>query len=166
MKTIFLLLSAFFLLPSDLAYAGSATWNLNPGSGDWNTAANWTPATVPNGPNDVATFGASNTTAVSTSLDTTVNGIVFKAGSSAFTISLTNSSNLTISGAGVTNQSGVVQNFVALADSSVGSVLDMVNTTPADQTTFTAAGWQGLGGNTDSPGIIAFDGTATAGNAT
>ena len=38
------------------AYAGSATWNLNPTSSDWNTATNWTPATVPNGPTDVATF--------------------------------------------------------------------------------------------------------------
>jgi hypothetical protein len=34
---------------------GSATWKLNPGSGDWNTASNWMPATVPNGPSDVAT---------------------------------------------------------------------------------------------------------------
>jgi hypothetical protein len=24
------------------AYAGSATWNLNPATGDWNTATNWT----------------------------------------------------------------------------------------------------------------------------
>jgi hypothetical protein len=27
--------------------AGSATWNLNPTSGDWNIAANWNPMTVP-----------------------------------------------------------------------------------------------------------------------
>ena len=31
------------------AHAGSATWNLNPASGDWDTASNWTPNTVPNG---------------------------------------------------------------------------------------------------------------------
>ena len=29
----------------------------NPSSGDWNTAANWTPTTVPNGPSDIAMFG-------------------------------------------------------------------------------------------------------------
>jgi len=46
-------------------YADSATWNLNPTSNDWNTAANWTPATVPDGPLDVATFAVSNTTGVS-----------------------------------------------------------------------------------------------------
>ena len=34
--------------------AGSATWNLNPTSSDWNAALNWTPNTVPNGPADVA----------------------------------------------------------------------------------------------------------------
>jgi len=49
------------------AHAGSATWNLNPTSGDWNTATNWTPATVPNATIDVATFGASNTTSILTS---------------------------------------------------------------------------------------------------
>jgi hypothetical protein len=38
-----------FLLPA-LAHAGSAQWNLNPISGDWNTAENWTPMAVPNGP--------------------------------------------------------------------------------------------------------------------
>jgi hypothetical protein len=39
------------------AFAGSAMWNLNPDTGDWNTANNWTPATVPNGPIDIAAFG-------------------------------------------------------------------------------------------------------------
>ena len=28
--------------------AGSATWATNPTSGEWNTAANWVPNTVPN----------------------------------------------------------------------------------------------------------------------
>jgi hypothetical protein len=44
--------SLMFVL-SALAYAGSAHWNLNPTSGDWNTAANWTPNEVPNGPADL-----------------------------------------------------------------------------------------------------------------
>jgi hypothetical protein len=35
------------------AHAQSATWLLSPGSGNWNTAANWVPATVPTG---TATF--------------------------------------------------------------------------------------------------------------
>src|SRR5262249_2932023 len=58
------------------ARADSATWNLNPVDNDWNHPANWTPATVPNGPSDVATFGISNETSVRVStgvvLDKTV----------------------------------------------------------------------------------------------
>ena len=54
-----------FLLSATSSFAGSATWNLNPTSGDWNTATNWTPATVPNGPTDTATFGVSNITGIS-----------------------------------------------------------------------------------------------------
>src|SRR5690242_19000656 len=39
--------------------AGSATWLNLPESGTWNSATNWSPATVPNGANDIATFAAS-----------------------------------------------------------------------------------------------------------
>ena len=50
------------LLTATSVFAGSATWNLNPANGEWETATNWTPATIPNGPNDTATFRISNTT--------------------------------------------------------------------------------------------------------
>jgi hypothetical protein len=46
------------------SHAGSATWNANPANNDWNTATNWTPGVVPD---EVATFGVSNTTKVSVS---------------------------------------------------------------------------------------------------
>lgn len=55
--------NALFGVPSAV-YASSATWNLNPTSGEWNTAANWTRATVSDSPRDVATFGLSNQTSV------------------------------------------------------------------------------------------------------
>src|SRR4249919_3342757 len=55
-----LLCGLLLLIPNAPAQAGSATWNPNPTSGDWNTAANWIPATVPNGPADTVTFGVSN----------------------------------------------------------------------------------------------------------
>ena len=116
--------------------ADSATWNLNPTSGDWNTAANWMPATVPNGLSDIATFGASNTTNVSLSSSVTLNGITFQAGASMFTITSTSSfATFLINGVGVTNNSGVEQTFVA-------------DTRGRDQ------------------GEIAFAGSATASNAT
>ncbi len=95
--------------------AGSATWSLNPVSSDWNTAANWSPATVPNGPADPATFDVSNTTGVSLSATTEVSEIVFNPGASAYTIRAPKKqqTGLTISGRGVINRSGVGQSFVA-----------------------------------------------------
>src|SRR5262245_36527582 len=83
------------------SFAGSPTWNLNPTSGDWNTAANWTPATVPNGLSDIATFGSSVVTQASISGATTVNSITFPAGADAFTINVGLNLTLTIGGAGL-----------------------------------------------------------------
>src|SRR5436309_12921524 len=69
--------------------AGRATWNLSPTSNDWNTAENWTPATIPSAETDVATFAVSNTTSVlcgdapgGGGTTTVVGDIVFAAGSS------------------------------------------------------------------------------------
>src|SRR6266487_11884 len=113
--------SLMFLLPT-VAYAISAQWDLDPISGDWNTAANWTPMGVPNGPADTATFALSNTTAIFVSANTTVDGIIFDTGASAFTITVNpfisptpNDNILTLSGAGITNNSGITQNFVTAA---------------------------------------------------
>ena len=115
LPTLVLFACATFLSAASIAHAGSATWNLNPTNGDWNTAANWTPATVPNGATDLATFGVSNTTTVSLSASITVDSIIFNPGASAYAISLGTSSNsiiMTIGGAGIVNNSGIVQNFV------------------------------------------------------
>ena len=93
--------------------AGSATWSSTPGSGDWNAAANWNPATVPNGEGDSATFALSNQTNVSIHDDTEVSAIIFAPGASLFTIGHTSSSFwFILSGAGVVNNSGLQQNFV------------------------------------------------------
>jgi len=94
------------------AHAGSAIWNLNPVSGDWNTATNWTPATVPNGASDIATFAISSKTSVALSDNTLVNGIVFDPGASAFAITVPLDSSLEFDGVGITNNSGITQNFV------------------------------------------------------
>src|SRR3954454_7261062 len=104
------------LVTGQLVFAGSATWNSSPATGDWNTTTNWTPNTVPNGPRDSATFGVSSISDISISAATEVNSIIFSPGASAYTI--TNSVNifLTISGAGVINNSGVTENFVPTSD--------------------------------------------------
>lgn len=93
------------------AYADSATWKLNPASGDWNTATNWTPATVPNGPTDIATFAASSVNQVTFSRTATeVAEVIFNsAATNPFNITVGTRQAFTISGAGVVNDSGVTQ---------------------------------------------------------
>src|SRR5919201_2366089 len=100
----------------NVASAGSATWKSSPATGDWNTAANWMPETVPDGPSDVANFGQSNGTSVSIAADIEVSDIVFDAEASPFDITVRVSrrnSRLTLSGGGITNNCGLVQQFVA-----------------------------------------------------
>ena len=94
------------------AVAVDATWNLN-GTGDFNTAANWTPATVPN--NGTATFGVSNQTAVGFSaVATPVGGWTFNPGAPAYTFTITNRP-LIFTGAGIVVNGGsasITNNFV------------------------------------------------------
>ena len=91
-------------------------------------ATDWTPATVPNGPNDTATFRVSNTTDVIVEASNLfeVNGIVFDAGAGGFTITVFSDNFLngflTIGGTGITNNSGVIQNFVADFNASTQAV--------------------------------------------
>lgn len=96
-------------------FAASATWT-GATSGDWNTDSNWNPAAQPNGASDTATFASSSRTSVSLSADTTVDGIVFNAGASAFTIAALSFFGLTIDGAGITNNSSTVENFTTAFD--------------------------------------------------
>ncbi len=104
------------------AYAGSATWNLNPASNDWSSATNWTPATVPNGSADVATFSTSDTTTISLSSAIEVSGLVFEPGASLFTFAVgTNAkTDVDITGAGITNSPGITQTFIAQRNASGG----------------------------------------------
>ena len=113
-KLIIFLTFTFAFIPD--GDAGSATWNSSPLSGDWNTATNWTPAVVPNGPADTATFVSSGVTDLSISAGVEVDGIVFDPGADAFTINNNPGVVLTISGAGITNSSGVLQNFANSAE--------------------------------------------------
>jgi autotransporter-associated beta strand protein len=144
------------------AFAGSATWSTTPPNGNWNNASNWTPAIVPNGPTDIATFGSSSKTNVSASEDTEINGIVFNPGASAFTISAGPGTpdaprNLTISGAGITNNSAVIQNFVpGPFDQANARINFRNNATAGSRTVFT-----NLGGN----GTL-FENNSAAGSAT
>src|SRR5438552_15005148 len=110
---------------SPLANAGSATWNQSPTSDLWNIPENWTPATVPNGETDVASFGVSNITNIldggATSLqdaETDLSAMVFGSGASAYTVTMMPGSDTTYSqilafyGQGIVNDSGKIQNLV------------------------------------------------------
>src|ERR1051325_3423101 len=97
-KTLLTLLTSVILaFTNHLALAGSATWELHPHNMPlWQDADNWNPATVPNGPNDIATFGVSIGDEISISATVEVNQIVFIPGASSFGISA-DQGNLTIS---------------------------------------------------------------------
>ena len=149
---------AISVLAPIVAHAGSATWELNPGAGDWNMAANWTPITVPNGPADTATFALSNTTDVSISANTEVNGITFtSAATNPYTITAGLGLTLTISGVGITNNSGATQNFVTAFDASggAGTIVFSNSATAGSNVSI-------FNGN----GTINFLNTSTAGSAT
>lgn len=109
------LLSATLLLASPAARAGNATWNLNPTSGDWNTAANWTPATVPNSTSDIATFAVSNITDISISQETHLFSMVFDVGAQRLPFHYPAEPAFHDYNAGLQNNSGVVQAFDVLA---------------------------------------------------
>ena len=88
----------------------------------------------PNGPADTATFATSNIRRPVISATTEVNGIVFNPGASAFTITSPFFS-FTISGVGITNNSGITQNFVSgptvinfLNNATAGSLTHFTNT--------------------------------------
>jgi hypothetical protein len=160
---IFLILTLLFGLSEHATLADSATWNLGPTSGDWNTAGNWTPATVPNGPTDTAIFGASNITNLSLSASVEVNGIAFNSDANAFTITLGFFLDLTISGAGITNNSAITQHFVSAVDSqgSLGTITFANSATAGTNTAFTAEGAVGPG--PADGGLIQFIDSSTAG---
>ena len=95
------------------------------------SVADW-PATVPNGVSDIATFGSSNLTGLFDSANTEVDSVIFDTGGSAYTISPNIGTALTISGAGVVNDSGVNQTFVTAADSSFNhSYINFTNSSSA-----------------------------------
>src|SRR5205823_8280163 len=118
-----LLLALILIVTTESNFAASGTWE-GDFNGDWNFVlkpsgfSNWTGDVVPNGSMDTATFESSSTRDVFISADTEVDGIVFQqypiGHADAFTISVGSELTLTISGVGITNTSGIIQNFVTV----------------------------------------------------
>jgi autotransporter-associated beta strand protein len=162
-------------IAGDGAYAGSATWNLNPVNNHWNKAQNWTPATVPYGENDVATFETSNVTDIKLGL--TPNGdagnilgsIVFEAGASAYTVTMTavlgQTSYVEFHGAGIANNSGTTQNVIAARSAISDSArIYFFNSSSAGENVVITN--QASAAGIDYGAFTSFDDTSTAGNAT
>jgi autotransporter-associated beta strand protein len=150
-----------------LVFAGSGTWATSPASGDWNSAPNWSSMSVPNGPSDTAIFDSSSVPGVSISANTEVNGIVFSplAQLTPFTITASPTRTLTVSGVGVTNNSGVTQNFVTSVDETGNTTIAFQNNASAgSMTVFTNTGL--VTGGPFNPGVTSFNDTSSADSAT
>jgi autotransporter-associated beta strand protein len=143
-----------FLTAQRQSFAGSATWNPNPFSNNWNTAQNWIPATVPNGPSDVASFGPSTVTGVTISSSVEVSSVNFNPTAPSFIISVQGVGiNLFMSGVGVMNGSGVPQSF--MADGGQSAIFFQNTATAGNLTSFSG----------DAPQFV-FTESASAGSAT
>src|SRR5215510_1620940 len=90
--------AAAALLAAMPAHAQNATWSTAPANSDFNTAANWMPATVPTG---TAFFGASTITGLTFNPGAvnSLGGFTFNAGAPAYSFSLGTASTLTFTGA-------------------------------------------------------------------
>jgi autotransporter-associated beta strand protein len=105
--------AAVALLAALPARAQDTTWLVNPGSGNFNTAANWTPATVPTG---TAFFGASNTTSITFQPFTTtsIGTLQFNANAPAYSFITSDglTTSISITGAGIVNNSSNAPTFI------------------------------------------------------
>jgi autotransporter-associated beta strand protein len=156
----------FLISAGSTAFAGSASWLSSPPTNNWNDPNDWSPATVPNGSADTATFGHSLTANISLSANTEVNGITFASAMfpSAYTITASPQTTLTISGPGITNNSGTTQTFVTDTNGpGAGGIFFTNSATAGNSTSFTNRGGTVSGAD---PGRIAIAGNSTAGSAT
>ncbi len=145
----------------------NSTWNTQAASGDWDTAANWSPAEIPS---DTACFAASNQTAITFSAPdvVSVNTIEFAEDAPAYTFTFGPSTvpALTIAGQGISNGSKKQQSFIVAATSSGYKTPQLKFSNAATAGTsdmFYCAGpvsEQGYGG-----GVISFCDTSNAGAA-
>jgi autotransporter-associated beta strand protein len=143
------------------ARAQNATWLATPGTNDFDTAANWTPATVPTG---TAFFGTSNTTSLTfSSTTTTIGGWTFNTGASAYTF--TNGQNLQFTGAGIVINGGSAtitnNNDLVFSGTSTAGSAGITNTGSMAFFNGSTAGSATITNNNN----LVFSGTSTAGSA-
>jgi len=144
--------AAVALLAALPARAQDATWLVNPGSGNFNTAANWTPATVPTG---TAFFGPSNTTLIAFQPFTTtsIGTLQFNANAPAYSFITSDgiTTSISITGTGIVNGSSNAPTFII---GNQANIFFRNASTAGNATIITNAG-----------GLTAFVDSATGGNA-
>ena len=140
-----LLASSALIAAAPPAAAADVMWLANPGSSDFNTAANWTPAIVPS-TGDTAFFGASSITNLSFSANVTTLGWTFNAGAPNYTT--THDRIITFTGTGIEVDGG------SISIVTNGGDVQFVNNTTAGSATLVT-----------NFGSLLFDDNATAGNA-
>jgi autotransporter-associated beta strand protein len=142
------LVGAILGLSVTCAYGQNATWVLAPGSSDFDTGANWSPAVVPTG---TASFGASSTTSLTfSSADTLVGSMQFNAGAPAYSFAVSNI--LELNANGLVNNSS---NAPTINDLGGGGTF-FENASTAGNATIT---------NNGAGSFVEFANTSTAGNA-
>jgi len=162
MKRLLPVLCLFVWLVAAQSFAGSATWNLNPANDNWNSAINWTPNTIPDGIDDVATFGLSNQTSVVLNESVTLDQIDFDASASSYNVTCLGAF-MSMWGAGMINNSGVAQTFVAQETTSLYGGVAFYNSASAGDSSIT---YINTGSGVTSHGAIDFFGSSSAGSAT
>lgn len=110
-------LALLLILTNQPAGAASGTWLINPVDNDWGNPANWSSGTVP-GPFDTATFETSSITDIKVPpAGGGAADVFFDPGADAYTFTAMPGGVFGVNDA-IINNSGAVQNFVALADES------------------------------------------------
>ncbi len=156
-----LLCGLLSLIPDVFAYADSATYVRGR---DWTIAQNWRPASVPNGPGDTATIGISGQ-GPTIGTDIVLDRIVFNASGMFFEVNVApntgTKASLTFMGAGITNNSGLLQRFIEYTNGYTnGTVTFMNNATAGDLTSFLNYG----GYNGAHEAVVQFLGDSSAGS--
>ena len=114
------------------ASAQGSSWLSNAGSSDWNQKNNWNPNTAaPNGPSATAVFATSSRTAITVQDITEVSSITFNSGASAFTTTIKENFLLKLSGTGITNSSGTIQNFINSTNNTTRGEIQFLNSATA-----------------------------------
>jgi hypothetical protein len=157
--------ASVLVLTAQISLASSATWLLSPQDSAWENANNWTPGGPPNAPSDIATFAQSSQRDVNVSTSEEVNSIVFASDSASFTLHVSpfgaSGGELIISGTGVSNNSSVLQTFVARNE---GQIIFTNSSTAASAHMSIVNGGFSISSE-DSTGSTIFNNTSSAASA-